>query len=58
MLHTTELTCPHCQSNDLVKEGFTSNGTQKWRCNKCKKYFRQNYRYKACAAGVKEKIIG
>ncbi|MDR1349048.1 MAG: IS1 family transposase, partial [Prevotellaceae bacterium] len=27
--------CPHCQSKNLVKQGFTGNGTQKWQCNSC-----------------------
>jgi DNA-directed RNA polymerase subunit RPC12/RpoP len=28
MIPTTEIQCPHCQSNDLVKQGKTGNGTQ------------------------------
>ncbi|MDR0757126.1 MAG: hypothetical protein LBF85_04690, partial [Tannerella sp.] len=54
MIHTTEIQCPHCQSNDLVKQGKTGNGTQKWQCNSCKKHFRLHYRYKAWQAGTKE----
>ena len=57
MLHTTALHCSHCQSNDLVKNGKSSNGTQKWQCNSCKKHFRIDYRYKAWQVGTKEKII-
>jgi len=57
MIHTTELYCPPCYSNDLVKNGKSGNGTQKWQCNSCKKHFRLSYRYKAWQAGTKEKII-
>ena len=57
MIHTTELHCPHCNSNDLVKNGKSSNGTQKWQCNSCKKHFRFSYCYKACQVGTKEKIL-
>ncbi|MDR3327045.1 MAG: hypothetical protein LBT04_02760, partial [Prevotellaceae bacterium] len=57
MLHTTEIQCPHCKSNDLIKQGKSGKGTQKWQCNSCKKHFRLEYRYKAWQAGTKEKII-
>ena len=57
MIHSTTLECPHCKSNDLVKNGKSSNGTQKWQCNRCKKGFRFDYRYNACKHGMREKII-
>ncbi|MDR1348921.1 MAG: hypothetical protein LBJ63_10960 [Prevotellaceae bacterium] len=57
MQHTTEIHCLHCQSNNLVKQGYMGNGTQKWQCNSCKKYFHLEYRYKAWESGTKEKII-
>ncbi|MDR1339222.1 MAG: DUF6261 family protein [Prevotellaceae bacterium] len=28
--------CPHCQSKNLVKQGLTGNGTQKWQCKRIK----------------------
>jgi transposase-like protein len=40
-----------------MKNGKSSNGTQKWQCNSCKKHFRLEYRYNAWQVGVKEKII-
>ncbi|MDR1341464.1 MAG: hypothetical protein LBK58_15645 [Prevotellaceae bacterium] len=49
--------CPHCQSKNLVKQGLTGNGTQKWQCDSCRKHFRLFCRYKAWEAGTKEKII-
>lgn len=57
MIHSQELHCPHCTSNDLVKNGKSENGTQRWRCNKCKKSFRLDYRYNARKQGMHEKII-
>ena len=54
MIHYQELHCAHCSNNDLVKNGKTPNGTQRWRCNKCKKSFRFTYLYKP---GVKATII-
>lgn len=57
MIHLQEINCPHCSSNDLVKNGKSSNGTQCWRCKKCKKYFRLVYRYNARKKGMKEKIV-
>jgi len=57
MIHKEDLKCFHCQSNDLVKNGKSPNGTQRWRCNQCKKSFRFDYRYNAYKQGVKEKII-
>jgi transposase-like protein len=43
--------------SDLVKNGKSPNGTQRWRCNQCKKSFLLSYRYNACRPGVKEQII-
>ena len=57
MIHTTTIKCPHCGSDNIVKQGKTGNGTQKWQCNSCKKHFRLEYRYRAWQPGTKEKII-
>jgi transposase-like protein len=57
MIHTTEINCPHCGNNNLIKQGKTINGTQKWQCNNCKKHFRLEYRYRAWQVGIQEKII-
>lgn len=35
--------CPHCESEDVRRDGIRGNGTtvkQEWECNSCKKYFR------------------
>ena len=57
MQHTTTLHCPHCSSDDLVKNGHSRNGTQHWRCNTCKKSFQMEFRYNAHKAGIKDQII-
>ena len=57
MIHSKEINCPHCSSNDLVKNGKSENGTQRWRCNGCKKSFQLKYSYHAREQGTYEKII-
>lgn len=57
MVHHTEVSCPSCVSTDLVKNGHSENGTQRYRCNACKKSFQCVYRYNARKPGVKEQII-
>ena len=57
MLHPTAINRPYCTKNDLAKNGKTSKGVQRWRCNKCKKYFQLAYTYIARRQGIKEKII-
>ena len=57
MVHQQTIHCTHCNGTDLQKNGKSENGTQRWYCKECKKYFRLNYRYNACKEGVKEKII-
>lgn len=57
MIHSKEITCPHCANKDLVKNGHSPSDTQRCRCNNCKKSFRLTYRYRASEQGIKEKII-
>jgi transposase len=49
--------CPFCKHDDLVKNGHDKSGTQRWRCNHCKKCFQPAYKYKARKPGIKEAII-
>ena len=51
-----KILCPHCGRDDLVKNGHSENGTQRYRCNICKKSFRSQYIYNAWRPGVKEQI--
>lgn len=59
MIHKliTELTCSHCNCNDICKNGKRSNGTQRWRCNKCRRSFQLDYLYEANKPGIKDKIL-
>jgi len=56
MVHTQIITCIHCNGSDLVRNGHSENGTQRWRCHQCKKSFQLIYRYNAHKPGVKEQI--
>jgi transposase-like protein len=56
MKHTQIISCPHCSSTDLVKNGHSENGSQRWRCNRRHKSFQLNYRCNARKQGVKEQI--
>ncbi len=49
--------CPFCGCDDLVKNGHSENGTQRWFCNGCKKSFQIEYTYNARKPGVKEQIL-
>ncbi len=51
-----EIECRHCKSTNLVKNGHSENGTQRYRCNSCKKSFQQNYSYEAWKPDMKQKI--
>ncbi|MCW5201298.1 IS1 family transposase, partial [Desulfobulbus sp. F4] len=42
-----EIKCRHCGAEDLVKNGLSGNGTQRYRCNKCVKSFQHDYTYNA-----------
>ena len=51
-----KFTCPQCNKDDLVKNGHSENGTQRYRCKSCKKSFQIDYTYNAWSPGVKEQI--
>ena len=52
-----QIECPVCQSDDLVKNGKSENGTQRYRCKTCRKSFQWEYRYRAWLPDVKEQIV-
>lgn len=54
---TVTLTCPHCQSEALVKFGFAPDGRQKYRCKNCAKQHRENRRTNAYSESEREIII-
>jgi insertion element IS1 protein InsB len=52
--------CPHCQSNQIVKRGKTSCGTQRYLCQNTAcipQSFLLDYRYRGCVSEVKHTII-
>jgi transposase-like protein len=57
MIHSQEIQCPYCSSNQLQKNGLSISGAQRFRCVSCKKYFQLSYRYQARKIGIKEQII-
>lgn len=56
MNHYKKISCPSCESTNLVKNGRSQNGAQRYRCKGCKKSFRLDYTYKAWEPGMKAKI--
>ena len=56
MKQLAKIACRHCESDDLVKDGHSENGTQRYRCNNCKKSFQIEYSYNAWKPGTKEQI--
>jgi transposase-like protein len=52
--------CPHCQSEDVVKYGKTSNGKERFRCQQraeCGRTFVRSYAYPGCLPTVKQQIV-
>lgn len=39
---TRVVCCPHCGSEEIVRNGKAPNGKQKYRCKTCKKQSREN----------------
>ena len=56
MKQLIELECPKCVGEDIVKNGHSENGTQRYLCKKCKLSFQVEYTYNAWQPGVKEQI--
>jgi len=52
-----QINCPFCQSDDLVKNGQSEHGTQRYRCKTCRKSFQWEYLYRAWLPEVKEQIV-
>lgn len=55
-----EITCPNCCSNHITKSGWSTQGIQRYRCQKqdCPtKTFMLKYCYKAYEPGIKEQIV-
>ena len=49
--------CKGCSSNNIVKNGKTRNGKQRFLCKNCSKSFILDYSYNACNKHINQQII-
>lgn len=56
MKQYVQIECPDWASEDVVKNGKSENGTQRYRCHACRRSFQWEYTYTAWLPGVKEQI--
>ncbi len=56
MIQCVQIECPYCESKDLVKNGKSEHGTQRYRCNACLRSFQWEYTYYAWIPEVKAHI--
>ena len=57
---TINVKCPYCGSLDVIKNGITKIGYQRFRCRNKRCFvqsFQLEYSYEACYPGVDEKIV-
>ena len=55
-----EVACPNCHSSHIMKSGKNAQNIQRYRCKNsiCPTItFMLDYRYNACAPGIKEKVV-
>jgi transposase-like protein len=54
---TITLHCPHCGSENLVRDGHAPNGKQKYRCYACGRRSRENPTPNAYPEPRREEIV-
>ena len=54
---TIVVCCPHCGSEEIVRNGKAPNGKQKYRCKACKKQSRENPTPNAYPEERREEIL-
>ena len=54
---TEVITCPHCGSADIVKNGFALNGKQKYLCHACTRQSRKDPSPNGYTKERKEEIL-
>jgi transposase-like protein len=54
---TINLTCRHCGSENIVRNGLTTNGKQRFLCRDCRRRSRQNPRPNGYTAEQREEIL-
>jgi IS1 family transposase/DNA-directed RNA polymerase subunit RPC12/RpoP len=56
MEHYIQICCRYCSSKDLVKNGHSKAGMQRYKCKDCGRAFQWDYKYNAYKIGVDEQI--
>jgi len=51
------LKCPYCESKNVVRNGHSPNGKQKYLCNDCKRQTRENSTSRGYSEEEKERIL-
>jgi len=54
---TTTLSCPHCHSENIVRNGLATNGKQRYLCQDCGRRSRANPGSNAYSAEERELIL-
>jgi transposase-like protein len=54
---TIKLQCRHCQSDNIVRNGFSPNGKQKYLCRDCRCQSRDNPSSNAYTAEQRQQIL-
>jgi transposase-like protein len=54
---TITLSCPHCQSENLVRNGLAPNGKQRYLCHDCGRRSRENPSSNAYPDEEREQIL-
>ena len=57
LMVTIQLTCRHCESENIVRNGITSNGKQRFLCKDCGKRSRLNPQPNGYPEEEREKIL-
>ncbi len=52
-----QITCPHCSSFNLKKNGKTRNKKQKYQCKDCRRQFITDYSYQGCRPFIRSLIL-
>ncbi len=54
---TLQITCRHCGSENIVRNGMTSNGKQRYLCKDCSKNSRENPQPNGYTEQKREEIL-
>jgi transposase-like protein len=54
---TINLKCRHCGSDNIVRNGLTRNGKQRYQCNECGRSSRDNPQHNGYSQQEREEIL-